>query len=320
LKNVLFPTIPPLLPSEQKKKSLIENFVVPNNREDIMEFVLFSSSKVESQISNAGRSIGELGIANMWAKVWSDKCKQLSARAGVVLAGDTQTMKTINNLMDKPQQLITQAKKKELIKNFSIAGVIIIAAAVIIINLSGVTVKVPASAAIPANAVAITGDLDGYYRASGDGFVVRSRDEGKGLSVTLDVEALGDINSEIEKQIAAFIQSKGWKQNDCTYQLHVSYSSDTSIGIDGFKAIYAYGDDFKLKEDDIESIVSSLLKMQPGETRQIRIPLVPGASGATGKKKAVAKLMNREEIQLSITLVYKVTNNATGDSAEVEIK
>jgi hypothetical protein len=65
--------------------------------------------------------------------------------------------------------------------------------------LSSRRVKAPASAAIPANAVTITGDLDGYYRVSGEGFVVKSRDGGKGLSVTLDVEVLKDINPEIEK-------------------------------------------------------------------------------------------------------------------------
>jgi hypothetical protein len=55
----------------------------------------------------------------------------------------------------------------------------------------------------------------------------------------------------------------------------------------------------------MESLVSSLLKMQPGETRQINIFLVPDGNGVAAKKKKAVnvKLMNKEEIQLNMTLI-----------------
>ena len=159
--NALFPKLPPLTPAEQKKKSLIENFVVPNNREDIMEFVLFSSLKIENQIENAGISISELGIANRWAKVWSDKCKQLSTRAGIVLVDDTKTMSIINGLMDKPKQLITRAKKRVLIRNGILAAVIMITV-ILLVRSCFAPAKAPVSATVPAdeNAAGNSGQVE----------------------------------------------------------------------------------------------------------------------------------------------------------------
>ena len=133
LKRAIAPVLPPLTPTEQKKKSYIENFVIPNNREDILEFVLFAASKVESLLENKE----DIGSVNRWAKIWSDKCKQAQSRAGIALSGDSQTTEQINRLLEKPQIMLAAAKKKEFIK----AGVAIalLAALAILLVVAGAT-------------------------------------------------------------------------------------------------------------------------------------------------------------------------------------
>jgi hypothetical protein len=206
-----------------------------------------------------------------------------------------------------------------LIKNGSIAGVTAIVCIIIVLMLTGVFVKEPAaSATIPADAVSITGGFDGYYQAAGNGFVVKSSEHGTEINVTLEVEALKDKKPEIEKQIADFITAKGWKQNECTVKL---YDHDNSIGIDGFE-VSSFRGDFKV---DNESMVSSLLNMQPREIKKINIPLSfsPGiffGPSAGKKKKTAAKLMNKQTIRLTFNLEYSVKNHATGDSGRVTIE
>jgi predicted RNA-binding Zn-ribbon protein involved in translation (DUF1610 family) len=310
---------PPLTPLEQKKKELIENFIVPNNREDIMEFVLFSSSKIESQMPGSGAALDEIGPAHMWAKIWADKCKQLSTKASIVLAGDTTTLTTINTLMDKPQQAIVAAKKKMLIRNLSLVAVIIIVAGVILINVSGVTIKVPKSTVIAADMVTIGGDFDDYYEAVGNGFEIKSREGGKELSVSGEIRSMKAIMPDINKQITDFIKEQGWKASDCSINLEAGYSYSSFISINGFTIEGSLGD-FKLDKSVTESIIYSLLKMQPEETQKINMTLVADKNTSGGKKKMHAKLMNKDDLQLNFTLVYTVKNNTTGKSERVIIK
>jgi RNA polymerase subunit RPABC4/transcription elongation factor Spt4 len=318
LKRIFFPVVPQLLPSEQKKKSHIENFVVPNNREDIMEFVIFSSTRLESEMNTSGKSINDLGLANMWAKVWSDKCKQVTAKAGVVLSGDKNALATINGLMDKPQKMVVRARQKELIKLIAVVGIVIIAVVAIGFNVLGVGVEVPALTNIPPNAIFIRGDFDGYLKSVDNGATITSRNEGTELSILISVEVIKPITPTVEKQLADFIKSKDWEAIDCTYELYVSYFSGSWIGISGFE-VEGYGSDFKLDEKNVESIISSLLKMEPGEIKNISIPLSPGGDTAGGKKRNSAKLMRQEDLEFIISLGYRVKNNVIGKTEYIEI-
>jgi hypothetical protein len=319
LKRALFPTVPQLLPSEQKKKSLIENFVVPNNREDIMEFILFVSAKMDSEASTSGVSIDNLGLANMWTKMWADKCNQLYAKAGVVLSGDPKTLTTINSLMERPQKMMAQAKRKVLIKTGGVAGVVFVAALITIIYVLGIGVKVPSSTLIPPDKTLIGGDFEGYLRPADNGIALSAGNKGE-VNLSMPVEAVKDIRPVIEEQLAEFIQSKGWNAADCSYTLDVSYYGPGSwIGIRGFK-IETNGGDFKLDGDEVESVLSSLLKMKPGETKKIVLDLSPGADMPGGRKKNAARLMKRKDLELIISLGYRIKNNANNSSDTVAIR
>ena len=131
---------PVLSPSEKTKKSYIENFVVPNSREDMLEFVLLAASKAEGVIDlGHGETMGEISSAHFWAKVWENKCKKVEDRALIALQGDTETMGHIKKFHDRSKdvyQTITVAKKKGQVKSvilfilmlFIIAAVALLAA------------------------------------------------------------------------------------------------------------------------------------------------------------------------------------------------
>jgi hypothetical protein len=105
---------PVLSPSEQKKKSYIENFVIPNSREDLLEFTLFATSKAEilTDLGNS-KDLSEVSFAHVWAKVWVDKCRKVDDRASIALTGDTDTMNQIKKFQDRTKnayETITKAK------------------------------------------------------------------------------------------------------------------------------------------------------------------------------------------------------------------
>jgi uncharacterized OB-fold protein len=124
------PKLSDLSATEKEKKSYIENFLVPNTREDIMEFVMFAGSRVERLIG--GPESKDLALIRMWAKVWSDKCQQLIARARVALSGDSKTLSAITTMLEKPEKLIERLKKIAYIK----LGVMVLGIMAIVIFLA----------------------------------------------------------------------------------------------------------------------------------------------------------------------------------------
>lgn len=126
IKRAFIPKIPPLIPSEQKKKSYIENFIVPNNREDILEFALYIPSRIENLLGGGiMQKKDERTVAIMWAKVWADKCRQVQSRVSVTMGDDKQTATQVNDLLNQPQILLKKNKKKELIKAIILAALLV---------------------------------------------------------------------------------------------------------------------------------------------------------------------------------------------------
>ena len=133
---------PGLSSSEKIKKSYIENFVIPNNREDMLEFALLASSKAESVIDlGQNETMGELATAHYWAKVWENKCRKVEDRAIIALKGDSQTISQINRFHDRSKeayQKILKAKKKAQVKSIilfvlMLAAIAVIAAIVVVL-------------------------------------------------------------------------------------------------------------------------------------------------------------------------------------------
>lgn len=74
---------PELTPTEQRKAALIENFTFPNDRESVLETLLFVKSKVDFLVSE---KINERNI--YWLRLWNTKAAQLHQKADILLTND----------------------------------------------------------------------------------------------------------------------------------------------------------------------------------------------------------------------------------------
>lgn len=83
---------PPLTQQEKKKRNLIETYVVPNNKESIIEFLILSCSQIQpgaNPITKEGKNI------SLWNKVWKTKIRQTITKTKVVLVGDKDAQEKI---------------------------------------------------------------------------------------------------------------------------------------------------------------------------------------------------------------------------------
>jgi len=83
---------PSLTQQEKKKRNLIETYVVPNNKESIIEFLILSCSQIQSganPITKEGKYI------SFWNKVWKTKIRQTITKTKVVLVGDKDAQEKI---------------------------------------------------------------------------------------------------------------------------------------------------------------------------------------------------------------------------------
>lgn len=86
---------PPLTQQEKKKRSLIETYVVPNNKESIIEFLILSCSQLQpgaNPITKEGKNI------SLWNKVWKTKIRQTITKTKVVLVGDKDAQEKITSI------------------------------------------------------------------------------------------------------------------------------------------------------------------------------------------------------------------------------
>ena len=82
----------PLTQQEKKKRNLIETYVVPNNKESIIEFLILSCSQIQpgaNPITKEGKNI------SLWNKVWKTKIRQTITKTKVVLVGDKDAQEKI---------------------------------------------------------------------------------------------------------------------------------------------------------------------------------------------------------------------------------
>lgn len=82
----------PLPSSIIKKRNYIETFIVPNNKESVIEFLLLSSSKIQT----GGNPFTKEGRSTLfWNKVWKTKIKQSVAKANILFVDDEDAQKKV---------------------------------------------------------------------------------------------------------------------------------------------------------------------------------------------------------------------------------
>lgn len=118
----------------EKKIHILQNFVVPNNKEDIFEFMCMAESNFDEDYYVT--HINEQDLSD----VWLSTIKKCQTKAQLIFDRDSDLNK-INNIVDNINKRIKFAKSRRLKNN--ITGILLIAFAVLSALLSRIPISDP---------------------------------------------------------------------------------------------------------------------------------------------------------------------------------
>lgn len=76
--------------ADKKRRQFIESYVIPNDKESIMEFLVLAGSQIDTGVNPVtGKE------KRFWNKVWKTKINQVAVKAKLALAGDSEVMERI---------------------------------------------------------------------------------------------------------------------------------------------------------------------------------------------------------------------------------
>lgn len=84
--------------TDSRKEEMIMNFPVPNSREEIIEFITLSVSKIQN-ISIIKRFDGEGKYITKWNSIWKKKAEQVFAKAKLSMTDDKTTIQSIEQML-----------------------------------------------------------------------------------------------------------------------------------------------------------------------------------------------------------------------------
>lgn len=117
---------PRLTKEEKQLASLIENFPFPNDRESILEALVFAKEKIDF-ISN--ESINRKSA--YWIRLWSSKAEQLKQKADLMFPNDPVVKNSFAEIC------ADKARVKKTLQLKAVAGVVILIAAIVFILIRG---------------------------------------------------------------------------------------------------------------------------------------------------------------------------------------
>ncbi len=94
--------------TDMRKEEMIMNFPVPNSKEEIIEFLTLSISKIQ-QVSLLTRFNEEGKYISKWNSIWSKKAEQIYTKAKLSMANDKASIQVIEQLLIDAK--VIQAKK-----------------------------------------------------------------------------------------------------------------------------------------------------------------------------------------------------------------
>ena len=128
---------PELSSTEQRKVALIENFTFPNDRESVLEALLFTKSKMAFLASEKANEKNAF-----WLRLWNTKATQLHQKATILLSNDTIAETAYNEIVASKNTV----DKKIRIRAGIGAAIVLVFLAFVLINgslLKGVTNLLP---------------------------------------------------------------------------------------------------------------------------------------------------------------------------------
>ncbi|GHV79285.1 hypothetical protein AGMMS49944_10760 [Spirochaetia bacterium] len=197
---------------DQEKQALVDNLIVPNEKESIAEFFLFASTNIVKV--NPAKSLLSVSARydQKWNAIWSRKCKQIYTKASMALSDDTVLIKQLDSMLNEIA-VTTNKQNKALAAIAGVMAVVIIAALFVVIDPLG---KVPATQTISTAEITVNGPLASYINIADGEYVLRSNTSGssKNLSITVPVELIKDFAPVVDKQVTQILTDKQWNTKD----------------------------------------------------------------------------------------------------------
>ena len=265
--------------NENEAKNLIENFPIPNAREDLLEFLILASSKVEDAhgFSYTARK------QQAWNKIWARKCDQLKTKVSLAFAGDPQSLATAKNLQDKTEKVIAQTKKRT-----TIFGAVILAALIATPVLAlALRPSIPEPRTLQPEDIHFSGFFSGFYQVAGVQLAVE--ENGRTLALTLDVQAMRSFNDYLENRVNETTRLWGWEDDNVSYEL----SSGSRVRFAGQTC----------SRPATRAAIADMLRMDAGETRRVWFRL-------SSDRDSSITAMGMTVLPLSIELDYILTNHS----------
>jgi len=98
--------------SIDKKISLVRTYVIPNNKEDILEFVIMASSNIDTSTYRNSNLVVSSGLSQRdLTEAWMAKFEQAYQKASLLLAG-TPECKKIEELFEEKKKMLENYKDK----------------------------------------------------------------------------------------------------------------------------------------------------------------------------------------------------------------
>ena len=204
--------------NENEIQSLIENYVVPNNKESILEFFVLAASLLKTNVnpfSPSGRRNARFN------EMWKTKLNQLSMKAKIILASDPDGVSKIAMIQKEVDSANAKAKKAKI----GVIAAVVVAVAIIIgvgafsiVDRKGAFIEVPKETFISTENITLTGSLSKYLKLDGDGVMIYC-DEVQAPTVIGKIAVNSDVIAEIDRQYKEFLSSKKWKKEDCSKKI-----------------------------------------------------------------------------------------------------
>lgn len=116
-----YDSTPKLTADEKRKASLIENFPFPNERESILEALLFIKAKISFLASE------KIDKKNAyWIRLWSAKASQLYQKAEMMFRGDKAANEAYQEILKQKERVRKIVKFKAIIYTIVLIAIIII--------------------------------------------------------------------------------------------------------------------------------------------------------------------------------------------------
>ena len=99
---------------DKRKRDFILNAPIPNNREDLMEFIILCSNRIEniSFFKIFRKASAEI---NAWNTVWAKKMNMLGEKARISMKDDKDSLNELNRILTEGNTKIAENKKRPLI-------------------------------------------------------------------------------------------------------------------------------------------------------------------------------------------------------------